>query len=87
MKGKFDTNILESLNKLIKFAENKLPETRSYFVEVTLWDDADFRICLISNWAGKQDRFIYDKSSNKFEYLKGRIEKAIFITEKKEDLK
>ena len=87
MIRKFDTDITKALNKLIKLAKEKLPETRAYFVNVTLWDDTDFRIELISNWAGKQDKFVYNKSSNKFEYHFGNVEKGIFIREKVEEMK
>ena len=83
-----DINIKQEVETLIKLFYKKFPETRSYYITATFWDDTDYELTLISNWAGKQDRIIYRKSSNYFEYRKGHIKEPynIFVTEEKEYL-
>ena len=84
---KVDTNIDEKVNEVIKMFRKRFPKNRNFLIDITLWDDTDFRIELKSSWGGKKDIFSYSKSSNKFEYSKCHEKNGIRGILFKEDLK
>lgn len=71
----FDLKYEEHLRKLIAYA-NKTHPHRRWFVNITLWDDTDYKIEVRSSWGVNRYVYGYKKSLNKYfsDVTKGSME-------------
>lgn len=63
--NQFDFNIQRPLRILI-YEANKKYNNRTWYIQVTYFEDSDFEIQLCSSWGNKKDMFVYKKSSDEY---------------------
>jgi hypothetical protein len=69
MKREFDVNITEPIKKISDYIKKHFP-TRCWHIEVTFWDDKDYRIEAVSNYGKRKDSICYRRADNEYFYVK-----------------